>query len=77
MMPSVVIYSLYTGMVFTGGYLQPLSTPVYYLPKEFLIHYLFAFSLVVGGNLLLYPVITSRMAFLVPPPKPEQYFRRF
>jgi hypothetical protein len=77
MMPSVVVYSLYTGMVFTGGYLQPLSTPVYHLPKAFLIHYLFAFALVVGGNLLIYPVITSRMAFLVRPPKPEYYFLRF
>ena len=55
-MPSVVIYSLFPGTVFTGGYLQP---PVYHLPKSFLIHYLLAFSLVVGGNLLVYPVITS------------------
>jgi hypothetical protein len=77
MLPSVVIYSLYTGMVFTNGYLQPLTTPVYHLPKEFLIHYLLAFALVVGGNLFIYPVITSRMAFLVLPPKPEYYFLRF
>jgi len=77
MLPSVVIYSLYTGMVFTSGYLEPLTTPVYRLPKAFLIHYLFGFSLCVGGNLFIYPVLTSRMTFLVHAQTPKHHSSAF
>ena len=71
-MPSVVIYSLFLGTVITGGYLQPLSMLVYHLPKSFLIRYFLAFSLIVGGNLLIYPIITAQMAFLIKhPPNPN------
>jgi Putative ER transporter, 6TM, N-terminal len=64
MLISSIIYSIFTNVTFTLGYIAPEQAPVYAVPKMFLRNFLVAFALALGVNLVVLPV-TSRTLFLV------------
>ena len=65
-MLSVVMYGIFTNICLTLGYVYPDTLPVYYLPEKLLVNYLLAFALALGVNLVILPV-TSRTIFFVLP----------
>lgn len=63
-MAAIINYTIFTNVCFTTAYIQPPTTPVYLLPKSFLIDYLLALGLAFAVNVVIFPV-TSRTVFMV------------
>ena len=62
LMVPIINYAIFTNAALTTAYTQPLTTPIWTLPKQLLIDYLIAIGLAFGVNVLIFP-LTSRAVF--------------
>lgn len=66
-MAAIINYTLFTNVCFTTAYTEPVTMPIYFLPKVILIDYLIALALAFAVNVIIFPV-TSRTVFMVRQP---------
>jgi Putative ER transporter, 6TM, N-terminal len=71
LMISIVMLSIATNVSLTLGYVLPVTLPIYYLPKRVLIDFLFAFGLAAGVNVVIFPVTTRTIFFVILKLKPS------
>jgi len=63
-MIAVVNYAIFSNVCFTTGYFLPETLPLWFLPRQLLVNYLWAIAIAAGVHFLVLPV-TSRTLFLV------------